>query len=416
MEAFKIDEWEISSDTRTIRGVDDGIRIATIKMPGQKVFLAQPMNSKNDHLSQDRLRNELYLTRLLRNKNLLTAVAVFIDPCSFEISLAFDESIADQSLYGMLYYSKRVLVFDQILSIMAQIGNGVEFMHERQLFHNAISSSNIFLCEGGHNAKLGNFQRATKAELTKLINFEWHFGKNFAQKYSHWLAPEVLDDFCAVSRESDIFSLGIVFVELTAARNQTVCSSQTFDVQKFVTDRQMRLKTEISSIKRIELRKILKQLTNFDAEQRARAILSQIVAELAKITGQCQTQVYSLEKLRRNSCDVPLSRQKSASSIENYQTEDNLISQTNFDDQKTSNLDENHDNNSNENSYNDLRLKKSQSFSEFDQKNIDQHYSLDSGVKKLIKKSCNEIIVKKTKQIRFQRQSKKIRTKGKNFE
>ena len=173
VEAFKIDEWEISSDTRTVRGVDDGIRIATIKMPGQKVYLAQPMNSKNDHLSQDRLKNELYLTRLLRNKNLLTAVAVFIDPCSFEISLAFDESIADQSLYGMLYYSKRVLVFDQILSIMAQIGNGVEFLHERQLFHNAISSSNIFLCEGGQNAKLGNFQRATKAELvfyfTKLF-------------------------------------------------------------------------------------------------------------------------------------------------------------------------------------------------------------------------------------------------------
>ena len=107
--------------------------------------------------------------------------------------------------------SQRVLSESESILIMMQLASGLDFMHKNELLHLDIKPSNILVDEQG---------------IVKISDFGMSMTPNgMHPDLSHdyegdclYLAPEVLNG--RPTKHSDIFSLGLVFLQLLSGTKQ----------------------------------------------------------------------------------------------------------------------------------------------------------------------------------------------------
>jgi serine/threonine protein kinase len=133
----------------------------------------------------------------------------------------FDMGEADGMLYqamellegadlGKVMAENRPFTWDQKLSIMEQVCEGLEYAHAQRLVHRDIKPANLFLENSGHVRVLDfGMVRVAESELTKV-------GSSLGTL--NYMAPEqVRGDRCTTA--TDVFSSGIVFYQLATGRH-----------------------------------------------------------------------------------------------------------------------------------------------------------------------------------------------------
>lgn len=95
-----------------------------------------------------------------------------------------------------------------------QILDTVEFCHSIGIYHRDLKPENILVADGGRTVKLADFGLATTAEVTS----DFGCGSTF------YMSPECQQTspkgaFCYASAPNDIWSMGVILVNLTCGRN-----------------------------------------------------------------------------------------------------------------------------------------------------------------------------------------------------
>jgi len=111
---------------------------------------------------------------------------------------------------GKVMAEGRRFSWDEKLSIMEQVSEGLQYAHERKLVHRDIKPANLFL-ENSGNVRVLDFGmvRVAESELTKV-------GSSLGTL--NYMAPEqIRGDRCTPA--SDVFSAGIVFYQLATGRH-----------------------------------------------------------------------------------------------------------------------------------------------------------------------------------------------------
>ena len=153
--------------------------------------------------------NEVFMLRMLpKHPNVGGFFEVFEDDSFIYIVL---EYIKGQNLYEHLkpHLGKKIVEIPQILLILQQMIAAIEAIHSAGIFHRDIKLENFMITfvDGNPVVKLIDFGLS---ELIGEISQSKMVGSPL------WMAPEVVrnDSTHAISEEADIWSIGIVIIEL----------------------------------------------------------------------------------------------------------------------------------------------------------------------------------------------------------
>lgn len=102
--------------------------------------------------------------------------------------------------------NKKAFSFSESCRILAQILNGTQAIHSRNIMHRDLKCENIFLLRNKNNSytcKIGDFGFAKVVENTAKTTCGTVF----------YMAPEVMSNL-PYSFEADLWSIGVIFYEL----------------------------------------------------------------------------------------------------------------------------------------------------------------------------------------------------------
>lgn len=94
---------------------------------------------------------------------------------------------------------------DIINKIVLQLLDALKYMHQKQVFHRDLKPDNIMLTYKGNNVKIIDFGLAAADSLVDNL------AKAGTPKYA---APELMNRAMSADQRSDIFSLGVIIIEL----------------------------------------------------------------------------------------------------------------------------------------------------------------------------------------------------------
>ncbi|XP_026391064.1 serine/threonine-protein kinase PBL27-like isoform X5 [Papaver somniferum] len=121
--------------------------------------------------------------------------------------------------------NKKPLDWNMRMKIAAGAAKGLKYLHEISnppAIHGNIKPSNILLCEGSYNPKVSDFfllkERIPECDESGYTRF---FGRQ-----NHRRAPEFLENF-KLTQQSDIYSFGLVLLELISGRKAEKTPSLT---------------------------------------------------------------------------------------------------------------------------------------------------------------------------------------------
>lgn len=121
--------------------------------------------------------------------------------------------------------NKKPLDWNMRTKIAAGAAKGLKYLHEISnppAIHGNIKPSNILLCEGSYNPKVSDFfllkERIPECDESGYTRF---FGRQ-----NHRRAPEFLENF-KLTQQSDIYSFGLVLLELISGRKAEKTPSLT---------------------------------------------------------------------------------------------------------------------------------------------------------------------------------------------
>ena len=155
---------------------------------------------------------ELFLLNRIRHPNIITFYGACLDKDHYALVM---EYMSLGSLYHVLHEQQREFSWSDRLSIALQAAKGINYLHKSQpeIVHRDIKSSNILL-ENHHSGyylvKVCDFGLAKTRDQTTYQTKE---NMSFAFTLP-WTAPELLR-MEPHTTKSDIYSLGIVYWELT---------------------------------------------------------------------------------------------------------------------------------------------------------------------------------------------------------
>ncbi|KFP80625.1 Serine/threonine-protein kinase Nek5, partial [Acanthisitta chloris] len=103
---------------------------------------------------------------------------------------------------------------DQILSWFVQISLGLKHIHDKKILHRDVKTQNIFLCNNGKVAKLGDFG------IARQLNSTMEFAHTCVGT-PYYLSPEICENR-PYNNKTDIWSLGCVLYELCALKHPVI--------------------------------------------------------------------------------------------------------------------------------------------------------------------------------------------------
>lgn len=164
-------------------------------------------------LSQDtewieRFTREANLISQLRHKHI---VQIYDHGYQASFYYTVMEYIAGGSLRDLLK-KKQQLTFDQALWILRGVGAALDYAHTQGVIHRDISPGNILIEQGSSRVLLTDFGIARETGRSSVTAINKVMGT------PGYLSPEHALSATAVTRVSDIYSLGIVFFEMLSGR------------------------------------------------------------------------------------------------------------------------------------------------------------------------------------------------------
>ncbi|TMS39140.1 hypothetical protein L596_005712 [Steinernema carpocapsae] len=156
-------------------------------------------------------KNEVTVLKKIRHANVLLFMGVIRNPFLGIVTQWCEGS----SLYKHIHVADPKVEFDMvfIIEICKQIGQGMNYLHSKNIIHRDLKSNNIFLTDD-NTVKIGDFGLAT-------VKSRWSGATQHNQPTGSvlWMAPEVIrmKDQSPFSTLSDVYSYGIVLYELLAS-------------------------------------------------------------------------------------------------------------------------------------------------------------------------------------------------------
>lgn len=147
-----------------------------------------------------------------QHPNIVSMVKVLDSPdCSFVIL----EFCSEGDLFSKITEQGSYLGKDQLVkSVFFQLLNAVEYCHSIGIYHRDLKPENVLVSDAGHTVKLADFGLATAD----------YYSSDFGCGSTFYMSPECqqsnpLPYSCYMSGANDIWSLGVILVNLTCGRN-----------------------------------------------------------------------------------------------------------------------------------------------------------------------------------------------------
>ncbi|XP_056173829.1 L-type lectin-domain containing receptor kinase IX.1-like [Syzygium oleosum] len=178
---------------------------------GARTKVAVKIINSDSHQGIKEYISEVMLLSQLRHKNLVQLIGYCHEVNKFVLVYEF---MREGSLEDHLFKGRTLLTWERRYNIARGLASALHYLHEQCdqcVIHRDIKSSNTMLDEK-FNAKLGDFGLARLVDHTR--------GPNSTQVKGTpgYLAPECYQTGKA-SKESDIYSFGVVLLELVCGRS-----------------------------------------------------------------------------------------------------------------------------------------------------------------------------------------------------
>lgn len=167
------------------------------------------MDKKNDS-ELEHLNSGIRVTRMLKHKNLLPYLAVFVEVNDLWILSPFYDLGSASDL------CKPTGIDDEICLayLLRDVLMALEYLHQRGIIHRAVRGSHILMKHDGRCA-LSGLQYCTSMIKDGTWKTAIHEFPSNATSNLNWLSPEVLEqNLLGYNSKSDIYSLGITCCEL----------------------------------------------------------------------------------------------------------------------------------------------------------------------------------------------------------
>ncbi|KAJ4776497.1 receptor lectin kinase [Rhynchospora pubera] len=182
----------------------------------ENIHVAVKRVSKESKQGKKEYTSEVKIISQLRHRNLVRLIGWCHDHGEF---LLVYELMHNGSLDRHLYSKETILDWPTRYKIALGLGSALLYLHEeweKCVLHRDIKPSNIML-DSSFNARLGDFG------LARLIDHNQDLETtNIAAGTNGYIAPECLLGTENASTQSDVFSFGVVLLEITCGRRPIV--------------------------------------------------------------------------------------------------------------------------------------------------------------------------------------------------
>ena len=118
---------------------------------------------------------------------------------------------------------KGKLPINEQINLCLGMARGVQFLHDNEVIHNNLHGANILITPEGQ-AKIGDYICPQITELNEKTN----------SQYKAYISPEAKKDTALCSKPSDIYSLGILFLQVaTQTPPIPLEDDELIEVQKY---------------------------------------------------------------------------------------------------------------------------------------------------------------------------------------
>nr|XP_033803504.1 serine/threonine-protein kinase Nek5 [Geotrypetes seraphini]XP_033803505.1 serine/threonine-protein kinase Nek5 [Geotrypetes seraphini]XP_033803506.1 serine/threonine-protein kinase Nek5 [Geotrypetes seraphini] len=154
-------------------------------------------------------RKEVILLAKMKHPNIVTFHVSFEEKNKLYIVMEYCDGGDLMRRINM----QRGVLFDEdrILGWFVQISLGLKHIHDRKVLHRDIKAQNIFLCNNGLLAKLGDFG------IARVLNNTMEFARTCVGT-PYYLSPEICENR-PYNNKTDIWSLGCILYELCTLKH-----------------------------------------------------------------------------------------------------------------------------------------------------------------------------------------------------
>ena len=196
--------------------------LAVNKINGSKVVVKKPAAT----ISKETLNQEINALTKCRHPNVIKFIIAVMRTPEQVHSLYF-EYVERGKLLSYLQSKTTDIRLPQLLAMATNIACGMAELEKNKIIHCDLKASNI-LIDGDYLCKIASFNKAQC--LKDDENYKVCELYNLATR---WLAPEVLNSK-KFSTKSDVWSFGVLMVELFSFGSKPYPTMKAEDVKKFV--------------------------------------------------------------------------------------------------------------------------------------------------------------------------------------
>lgn len=206
MDAIKIPKFDIDD----VNILD---RIGAGNIPVYKAAIAKdekPIAAKRMECTKNQIPREIWgYSNLPHHTNVLPLLGVAHSKDGFNIFICME--LADKSLYEYLHVDKKTPSPHQSTDWAMQIAKGLQHLHQNELAHCNLKSTNVLLFEREDIVKICDFRSSQPRGHTTTLSD--------TTSIHRWTAPESKSKMpVAASKCCDVFSYGMVMYEIFAKK------------------------------------------------------------------------------------------------------------------------------------------------------------------------------------------------------
>lgn len=170
------------------------VSLMSVAKTGEKVVIKK---MEYDEIDLSMVLTECRMLTMLNHSNIIDVHRCFLD----QKYLCIVMPVMEQDL-KQLVEEKGGLTEKEALRILSQIISALDYIHSNGFTHRDIKAANVFIDSDG-NVKLGDFGTMKESSTCKTF-----------VGTPNWMAPEVMEQGGGYTTSADIWSLGIVMIEI----------------------------------------------------------------------------------------------------------------------------------------------------------------------------------------------------------
>ena len=159
-----------------------------------------------DAVARSRFLREARVARRIKSRHVVPILDVGEEPEGTYLAMPY----FPQGSLARLLRETGYLSLDRTVRLAAELGRGVDALHDHGILHRDVKPSNVLLADDG-TAALADFGLARASDSTRLTEEGQLLGT------PHYLAPELIEGLEA-TRASDLYGLGCVLYECVVGR------------------------------------------------------------------------------------------------------------------------------------------------------------------------------------------------------